>query len=122
MNKTIVEILEHESPASFTSMGPDGPHMAATWNSYIQVLGDSDIVIPAGDLKKTEENIKAGSKLHMILASKDVKGSHGSGAGFLLKGSAYFRETGTEFERIKSRFPWVRAIMIFHIEEEKQLI
>ncbi len=122
MHKTIIEILGHEGPASFTTAGSDGPHMAATWNSYIEVAADAAIIIPVGSLEKTEENIKAGSKLQMIIASKDVKGTQGPGAGFLLKGSAEFKKTGIEFERIRSRFPWARAIMIFNIEEEKQLI
>lgn len=122
MNKTVIEILEHEGPASFATTGSEGPHMAATWNSYIEVAADSAIIIPVGNLEKTEENIKAGSKLQMIVASKEVNGTNGPGAGFLLKGSAEFKKTGREFERIRSRFPWARAIMIFNIEEEKQLI
>lgn len=122
MDKTIVEILEHEGPASFTTAGTDGPHMAATWNSYIQVLGDADVVIPVGGLEKTEENIRAGSKMQMIVASRDISGTQGPGAGFLLKGAVEFKTSGRDFERTRSRFPWARAIMLFHIEEEKQLI
>ena len=122
MNTTIVKILEHEGPASFATEGPDGPHMAATWNSYIEIAGDRAVIIPVGQLEKTEENINAGSKFQMIVASKEIKGSNGDGAGFLLKGTAEFKETGMEFNRIKSRFPWIRAIMIFNIEEERQLL
>ncbi len=122
MDKKVIEILEHEGPASFVTAGPDGPHMAATWNSYIEVAGDSVIIIPVGQLQKTEENIRAGSKLQMIVASKGISGNNESGAGFLLKGSAEFKKTGIEFQRISSRFSWARAIMIFNIEEEKQLI
>ncbi len=122
MDTTIIKILEHEGPASFTTEGPDGPHMAATWNSYIEVAGDRVVIIPVGQLEKTEENIKAGSPLQMIVASREVRGTNPDGAGFLLTGTAEFKETGIEFNRIKSRFPWIRAIMIFNIEEEKQLI
>ena len=122
MNKTVIEILEHEGPASFVTAGNDGPHMAATWNSYIEIASDSVVIIPVGSLKKTEENIHAGSKVQMIVASKDIQGKNGPGAGFLLKGTAQFKNTGMDFERTRSRFPWARAIMLFTIEEETPLL
>ena len=122
LNEKIVNILKHEGPATFATYGTDGIHMAATWNSYIEVLYNDTILIPAGYLNKTQRNIEAGSEVQMILASKDVMGLQGKGAGFLLKGHAKFEESGVNFDKLKSRFSWVRSAMVFKIKETTELV
>lgn len=122
LNDTILEILATEGPASFVTMGLEGPHMAATWNSYISVHGIDEVLIPVGSLHQTEENVHHGSEVQMIIASKTVTGIHGDGAGFLLTGTAVFEKVGTHFEQVKSSFSWARAVMVLHITDIKQLI
>ncbi len=121
INDKIIEILKHEGPASFATNGTDGIHMAATWNSYIEVLDNNTLLVPAGHLTKTQRNIEAGSEVQMILASKDVAGLQGKGAGFLLKGKARFEDSGANFDKIKSRFNWARAVMVFNVKEVTEL-
>ncbi len=121
INDKIVEILKHEGPASFATNGTDGIHMAATWNSYIEVLDNNALLIPAGHLTKTQRNIEAGSEVQMILASKDVAGLQGKGAGFLLKGKARFEDSGANFDKMKSHFNWARAVMVFNVKEVTEL-
>ena len=116
------EILETEGAATFTTMGKAGPHMAATWNSYIRIIGTDELLVPAGSLYETEQNIENGSDVQMIVASKEIQGTHGYGAGFLLKGRAVFETNGTRFDQIKSDFPWARAVMVLRLQEVKQLI
>lgn len=121
INNKIIEILKHEGPASFATYGTDGIHMAATWNSYIDVIDNNNLLIPAGHLNKSQRNIEAGSGIQMILASKNVDGLQGKGAGFLLKGKAKFESDGANFDKIKSRFSWVRSAMVFHVTEISEL-
>ncbi len=121
INDKIIEILKHEGPASFATNGTDGIHMAATWNSYIEVLDNNTLLIPAGHLTKTQRNIEAGSEVQMILASKDVSGLQGKGAGFLLKGKARFEDSGANFDKMKSRFNWARAVMALNVKEVTEL-
>ncbi len=121
LDEKIIEILKHEGPASFATYGPDGIHMAATWNSYIGIANSNLLLIPAGHLTKTQRNIEEGSQIQIIVASKDVPGLQGKGAGFLLKGKAHFEDKGENFERMKSRFDWIRAIMVFKVMEATEL-
>ncbi len=58
----------------------------------------------------------------MMVASRNVKGTHGDGAGFLLKGAAVFEDNGPRFEQMKSDFPWARAVMVLQITDVEQLI
>ncbi len=122
LNNTLKEVLAQESPASFVTMGSDGPHMVATWNSYIQINNHGELLIPAGSLVHTERNIQQGSGVQLLLAAKGVQGKHGDGAGFLLKGTANFEDSGPQFDQFKLGFPWARAVMVFHIREVEQLI
>ncbi len=121
LDEKVIEILKHEGPATFATHGTDGIHMAATWNSYVEVVDDSYLLIPAGHLNKTQRNVEEGSDVQMIVASKDVKGLQGKGAGFLLKGSARFEESGAVFDKMKSRFSWTRSVMVFSINEVTEL-
>ena len=96
--------------------------MAATWNSYIEVLSPDTLLIPAGYLHKTQVNVEAGSEVQMIIGTKNVVGTQGNGAGFLLKGKAKFEDKGPNFDKLKSKFNWVRSAMVFNVKEATQLI
>ena len=122
LNEKIIEILKHEGPATFATHGTDGIHLAATWNSYIEPLQNDTLLIPAGHLNKTQRNVEAGSEVQMILASKDVVGLQGGGAGFLLKGKAKFEGEGANFDKIKSHFDWARSVMVFNVKEVTELV
>lgn len=122
MNQLIMEILKHEGVATIVTKGPDGPHVVATWNTYIGNEGADKLLIPVGGYNKTENNIKSGSKLIMLIGSKEVHGKMGLGTGLRLIGSAAFVYEGTMFEKIKNRFPWARATVVFTIENSEQLL
>ena len=122
LNEKIREILAKEGAATFATVGKDGPHLAATWNSYITVWSMNELLIPVGGLHETEANVKMNNNVQLILASKEVNGMHGPGAGYVLKGQAKFESFGGRFEQVKSRFPWARAVMVFQPADVKQLV
>lgn len=43
----LLEVLEKDGVVAIATLGPDGPHMVNTWNSYIRVSEDGRLLIPA---------------------------------------------------------------------------
>lgn len=121
MEQLITEILKREGVATIVTEGSDGAHVTATWNSYIEYNSDT-FIFPAGGLNKTEKNIKSGSKLIMLIGSKEVRGKNSMGTGFRLQGNAEFVYSGAMLEKLKNNFPWARAAVLFHIENSEQLL
>ncbi len=112
-------VIEHCEWVAIATAGPDGPHLAATWGDYVRALGvESDqIVIPAGRLQKTRENITSDPRIELLCASRQVPAAAGSGQGCLLRGHAEFQESGPIADRVKSRFPWAKGALIVHVDE-----
>lgn len=54
----MMEVLKHEGVVSIVTKGENNPHVVNSWNSYITITGEENLLIPAGGMKKTEENIK----------------------------------------------------------------
>lgn len=121
MDPLISEVLNTEGPATFVTVSADGPHVVATWNTYLEEEDDK-FLVPVGGYHKTEANLKADSRLVMLIGSKKAPGKRGPGTGFRLTGSAEINSSGELFERIKQRFPWARAVLVFKIEKSEQLL
>lgn len=107
----MMEVLQHEGVVAIATQGEDGPHLVNSWNSYVQVTDAGAILIPAGYMHVTEENIKRNPKVLLTLGSREVAGAHGPGTGFLVEGTAAFVTSGANFEVIKCKFHWARAAL-----------
>lgn len=114
------EILKTDGVVAIATLGKDGPHMVNTWNSYIRISPEGRMLIPAGYMHKTEENIKHNPEVLITLGSSKVKGLHGTGAGFLIKGKAAFVTSGPDYEALKSTFSWLRATLTVAIDSATQ--
>ncbi len=66
--------LREEGSAAFVTRGPDGPHLVATWNSYVEVVDERTLVFPAGGYRRTEENLRSGSPVQMIVGGQRPEG------------------------------------------------
>jgi len=77
--------------------------MVNTWNSYIRISSDGRLLIPAGYMHHTEANIAYNPQVLLTMGSSKVEGLHGSGAGFLIKGTAAFITSGPDFVLLKSK-------------------
>lgn len=119
IDDAIKAVLSRESSAALATAGPDGPHLAATWNSYIEILSDEAIAFPAGGMRQTQANVDAGSPMQMIIGSKDEAGK---GTGYHLMGRAEFHSGTALHERMKARFPWCRAAVVLHIERAEKVL
>ncbi|GMV94877.1 MAG: pyridoxamine 5'-phosphate oxidase family protein [Candidatus Hydrogenedentes bacterium] len=107
----MTQILEYEGVVAISTMGVEGPHLVNTWNSYIHVTREGHLLLPVGGMLRTEANIEKDNNILMTLGSREVRGHHGPGAGFLIKGTAAFIKSGKSFDFVKEKFPWVRAAM-----------
>jgi hypothetical protein len=94
--------------------------MVNTWNSYIRISPEGRMLIPAGYMHKTEENIQHNPDVLITLGSSKVKGLHGPGAGFLIKGKAAFVTSGPDYDLLKSKFSWLRATLAVTIDSATQ--
>lgn len=119
IDDAVKAVLSRESSAALVTAGAEGPHLVATWNSYIEVLSDDTVAFPAGGLRRTQANVEGGSPTQMIIGSRDESGK---GTGFRLTGRAEY-QTGTPVhEQLRARFPWCRAAVVMQIERVEKVL
>jgi len=116
----VQEILKQDGVVAIATLGPLGPHLVNTWNGYVHISNDGRLLIPAGYMHLTEENIASNPQVLITLGSSKVQGLHGAGAGFLIKGTAAFVASGSEFDLLSSRFQWLRAVLVVSIDSATQ--
>jgi predicted pyridoxine 5'-phosphate oxidase superfamily flavin-nucleotide-binding protein len=114
------EILKQDGVVAIATLGQEGPHLVNTWNNYLRITDDGRLLIPAGYMHHTEANIAFNPNVLLTLGSSKIKGLHGPGAGFLIKGTAAFITSGPDFDLMKSRFGWLRATMAVTIDSATQ--
>jgi len=118
----LLEVLKKDGIVAIATLGPDGPHMVNTWNSYVRVTEDGCLLIPAGYFHKTEANIAVNNQVLVTLGSSKVQGLHGPGTGFLIKGTAQFLKEGPRYDATKSTFGWARAVLAITVNSAAQTI
>ncbi len=118
----IREILDTPAPVSLVTFGDDGAHLVGVWNDDVFIKEDDTLLIPVMGMRKTEVNIKNGSNVALLIASKEVKSPQGAGMGFRVTGSAAFHYSGWRYEFIKSKFDGARAALGVSITKVERLI
>ena len=116
-----LEVLRHEGVVAIVSQG-ETPHVVNTWNSYLCVTEDEKLLIPAGSMKVTETNILLNPQVQLTLGSREVEGFHSLGTGFLVRGTATFLDEGENFQTMKERFPWMRAVLQVTVRDITQTL
>ncbi len=109
--------LAQEGSAAFVTEGPAGPHLVATWNSYVELVDDATLIFPAGGYHRTEQNLRSGSAVQMI-----VGGHVPEGVGFRLTGRAELEVDTPHHARLKRRFPWARAAVVLRVNGVEQVL
>jgi len=124
ISKTLSEVLSHpaDGVVAIVTQGADEPHVVNTWNSYVHVTSDDKLLIPAGFMHRTEKNITANDKVQLTIGNREVQGKMNKGTGFLVKGTARFLKDGEEFDMMKSKFGWIRAVLEVTIKHAIQTI
>ena len=116
----LLEIMKQDGVAAIATLGSDGPHKVNTWNSYVKTSTDGRLFIPAGYMHKTESNIAFNPNVLITMGSSKVKGLHGAGAGFLIKGKATFITSGPDYDFLKEKYSWLRANLAVTIDSAVQ--
>lgn len=103
--------LGKEGVASILTWADGEPHLAATWNSYIHKTKSDALLIPVMGMQTTQNNFAVNNRVKMVIGSKEVMGKYGSGAGFLLEGTARFLREGEELAMMQKQFTWAVCVM-----------
>ncbi len=123
LTEKFYDVLKHEGVVSIVSWGVDEPHVTNTWNSYLVITDDEKILIPAAGLRSTEKDVTQNNKVKVTLGSREVMGYNNyQGTGFLLEGTAKFIESGSEFDMMKDKFPFLSRVLEITVRSEKQLL
>ncbi|AIF49844.1 pyridoxamine 5'-phosphate oxidase family protein [Pelosinus sp. UFO1] len=124
LNEKLLDILAHPSDGavSIVTNGEDGPHLVNTWNSYIVVTPDDKLLIPAYGYNKTEKNLSNQNHVILSIASREIEGYKGTGTGFIVKGTTRFVKSGENFDRMKEKFSWIRAVLEITVTDAKQML
>lgn len=118
----LLQVLKHVGVVAIATQGQDGPHLVNTWNSYIKVTDEGRLLIPAGYMNETEANIARDNRVLVTIGSHEVAGKLGPGTGFLIKGTAAFVSSGTDFDTIKAKYAWARATLVVTVESATQTL
>lgn len=108
------EVIDKSEWVAIATNGKNGPHLVGTWGDYVKGLGVADdrILIPAGRMRNTEENIKHDNRVELLFASRQVQGTGSPGQGCCVSGTAEFQYAGAAMEKVKALFPWARAVLV----------
>lgn len=118
------EVVEKSEWVAIATAGPDGPHVVATWGDYLNRMGlDGETLrIPVGGMQKTEANLRRDPRIELLFGTRQVQGTRGPGKGCSIVGRAEVQTQGADFEAVKAKFPWARAVLLVHPEKiEPQL-
>jgi hypothetical protein len=124
LNEKLLEVLSHpaDGEVAIVTQGIDGPHVVNTWNSYVRIIPDRRLLIPAGRMNETEKNIARNNMVKLTIGSREVQGLSYKGTGFLITGTAKFVKEGPMFNVIKEKFSWARAALEITIETVVQTL
>lgn len=122
LSEKFYEVIAQEGVVSIVSWGVDEPHVVNTWNSYVNISGDGRILIPAAGMRKTQKNVELNNKVKVTLGSKDVMGYKFMGTGFLIDGTAKFVESGSEFDMMKEKYPFLSRVLEITVTSQKQTL
>ena len=122
LSEKFYEVIKHEGVVSIVSWGNDEPHVVNTWNSYLNISDDGRILIPAAGMRRTQKNILQNNRVKVTLGSKEVMGYKYPGTGFLIEGTAKYLESGSEFEMMKEKFPFLSRVLEITVTSATQTL
>lgn len=117
------KVIENEGVVSIVSWGKEEPHIANTWNSYLEVTEDERILIPAYGLRKTQKNVEVNNKVKLTLGSRNVLGYKDyQGTGFYIEGTAEYITSGEEYDYMKAKYSFLSRVLEVTVTSIKQTL
>ncbi|MDU0401742.1 FMN-binding protein [Lactococcus lactis] len=78
---------------------------------------------PAAGMHYLEEDIKVNDTIYLMLGVREVEGKNGyQGIGFRVSAKAKLISNGPEFEMMKEKYPFLRAVLELTPVEVEQLL
>jgi hypothetical protein len=122
LNEKLLEVISHEGVTAIASCSNNEVHVVNTWNSYINTTEDGRLLIPAAGMRKTQKNVELNNKVKVTVGSKEVMGYKYLGTGFLIEGTAKFVESGSEFDMMKEKYPFLSRVLKITVTSAKQTL
>ncbi|MDN5105458.1 FMN-binding protein [Aliarcobacter butzleri] len=119
MNSKIESILNHEGIFSIVAKDEDFPHIVNTWNTFV-IFKDNNLFVPVGGMNKMEEILEKDNRVIVVIGTRELMGIHGPGIGIKIIGKAEIFQDIEEYEAMKNKYEWARAVMKIEIMEAYQ--
>ena len=118
------DCIKHDGIVSVASVNAaQQAHIANTWNKYLVVTENEEILIPCFGFTRTQKNVETVSpRVEVTVGSHEVQGKMGMGTGCLLVGTAKFVKEGPLFDTMKSKYAWASRVLVFTPESCQQTI
>ncbi len=111
--KKFLECLDREGIVAIGSSSAKGEvHLVNTWHRFVLVAEDERLLIPAGGMIRTEENVGENPRVELTLGSGEVMGEKAPGVGFLVVGKAEFLDHGEELEAIRAKCGFGSRVLV----------
>ena len=120
LDALVLGVLKAEGSATFLTKGPEGPHLVATWQSYLDALDAETLVFPAGGYRVTEANLAQDPSVQMVIGRQ--RDAEGAALGFRLTGTAEVQAEGPLRDRMKARHPWCRAAVVMKVTGVERIL
>ena len=117
-----LEVLNNEGVVSIVTCANNEAHVSNTWNSYLTLVEENKILIPAAAMINTENNININPNVKLTLGSHEVMGYRYMGTGFLLTGTAKFLKDGENFKMMREKFPFLTRVLEVTVNSFKQTL
>ncbi|MGO0883887.1 pyridoxamine 5'-phosphate oxidase family protein [Clostridioides difficile] len=117
-----LEVLNNEGVVSIVTCVNNEAHVSNTWNSYLVLVEENKILIPAAAMINTENNININPNVKLTLGSHEVMGYRYMGTGFLLEGTARFLKDGENFKVMIDKFPFLTRVLEVTVTSCKQTL
>ncbi len=113
------EVCETTEFVAIVTSGDNGPHVVGNWGDCMRALGIKDdmIVFPTARYRQTEKNLLGDNRVQLLVASKNVQGTHSPGQGCLIIGRGEILCSGDTVDAVKAQFPWARGALVIHVED-----
>lgn len=124
ISEKLREVIQTPPDAAFTiiTTGKTGAHAINSWNSYIRISKNQELVVPVGRMHQTEENLRTNSEVILTISNREVQGLSYKGTGFLIQGHATMITSGENYDLIKENSPWARAALVISIFSLEQTL
>lgn len=122
LNEHFYNTIQHQGIVTIITWENNNVHASNTWNSYLRIVENNIILIPAAAMIQTEKNIRINPNVKLILGSHEVMGYKYMGTGFLLTGTAQFLTEGEYYTMMLNEFSFLTRVLAITVQTCKQTL